>query len=87
MSLYDLCVSPPLLYLPSRAGPTRAHLVSRGSGLAGIVRPDQPRLVLVVRLGLAEREAALATHPLCRPDLLDRLLESGVSDHHSSCVV
>jgi hypothetical protein len=34
-------------------------------------------LILVVGLGLAERKATLPAHPLRRPDLFDRLLESG----------
>jgi hypothetical protein len=52
------------------------HLVTGGPRYARVVSTNQSSLILIVRLGLAEREAALTPHPLGRPDLLDRLLES-----------
>lgn len=51
-------------------------LVARRPRHTGIVRPDQPRLLLIVCLGLAERKATLPAHTLGRAHLFDCFLES-----------
>lgn len=64
-SLYQACID-------SRY----SSLVSRRSRYTCIVRSDQSRLILVIRLRLRESETPLAAHTLSSPDLFDCFLES-----------
>jgi hypothetical protein len=63
----------------------QSSLVPRRSGDTGIIRPDQPRLILVVGLRLGEGEPSLSAHSLSRSHLFDGFLEPEISRY--SCLV